>query len=144
MQLSPTLRKRAVLVDTSAFYARLDRDDQWHQRAVQGFTILAQEQRVLFTTNLVVAETYALARYRLGYALARDWFTALHAVNLVFQRQEHHTQTAALLEQYQALRLSYTDAFSFVVMEEMEINTAFAFDQDFQEYGWTPFPQVWG
>ena len=131
------LRERAVFVDTSAFYAYLDRADQWHEKAVQGFLLLSQERRPLFTTNLVMAETYTLALYRLAFPTAMAWLSALESVNLVYQRREHHSKLQALLERYRGHGFSYTDAFSFTAMEEEGISVAFAFDRHFQEYGWT-------
>ena len=139
-QFPVTLRERAVLVDTSAFYARLDKNDQWYQKALQGFNQLVQERRPAYTTNLVVAETYTLALGRLGYPMAQQWLVALRPINLLFQRQEHHSVVLRTLERYQGHGFSYTDAFSFVAMEEAGIRTAFAFDRHFQEYGWDVFP----
>ena len=127
-------------MDTSAFYARLDRDDQWHREAVQGFHLLAQERRSLFTTNLIVAETYILALRRLGHAVAQRWLEALVSFNLVFQREEHHQKVQALLRRYPSLNFSYTDAFSFIAMEETGLQTAFTFDRHFHHYGWALFP----
>ncbi|MBI4337585.1 MAG: type II toxin-antitoxin system VapC family toxin [Chloroflexi bacterium] len=140
MQLPPAQRERAVLVDTSAFYACLDRDDQWHAEATRGLHLLAQERRPLFTTNLVVAETYTLLRLRLGHPIAQRWLESLAAINLVFQRQEHHRAVQTLLARYQKHTFSYTDALSFVMMEEMDLQLAFAFDRHFQQYGWQLFP----
>ena len=139
-QVPNTQRERAVLVDTSAFYARLDRDDQWYQEALRGFDRLGQESRPVYTTNLIVAETYNLAMVRLGCSLAQRWLEAIQSVNLVFQRPEHHSVVQRTLERNSGRGFSYADALSFVVMEEMGIRTAFAFDRHFQEYGWAMFP----
>ncbi|MDO8750121.1 MAG: PIN domain-containing protein [Dehalococcoidia bacterium] len=139
-QLPITPRERAVLVDTSAFYARMDMNDQWYQKALQGFNQLVQERRPAYTTNLVVAETYTLALGRLGYSMAQQWLEALYPINLVFQRQEHYSVVQKTLERYSGRGFSYTDVFSFVAMEEIGIRTAFAFDRHFQEYGWDLFP----
>ena len=133
--LQPALRRRAVFVDTSAFYGYVDHDDQWHQLAVEGFSLISAERRLLFTTNLVVAETYGLVLHRLGYPVAQQWLDALDSVNLVFQRREHHQAVQALLGRYRGYGFSYTDVLSFVVMEEVGISMAFAFDRHFREYG---------
>lgn len=140
MTATSSLIERSVLVDTSAFYAMLDRSDQWHSEAVKGFHLLAQEKRFLYATNLIVAETYTLAMTRLGYPIAIGWQKALDNLNLVFQNQGHHRMVQSLLERYQGHGFSYTDAFSFIAMEETGIRTAFAFDRHFQEYGWANFP----
>ena len=142
MTATSSLIERSVLVDTSAFYAMLDRNDQWHSAAENGFQLLAREKRLLYTTNLVVAETYALAQVRLGYAIALGWQAALDSLNMVFQNSGHHRRVRSLLERYQGQGFSYTDAFSFVTMEEAGIHIAFAFDRHFQEYGWTMFPHT--
>lgn len=134
------LTDRSVFVDTSAFYAMIDRDDQWHPEAVDGFHLLAQEKRFLYVTNLVVAETYTLALVRLGYAIGNAWLGTLGNLNVVFENPGHHRIVQSLLERYQGHGFSYTDAFSFVAMEETGIRTAFAFDRHFQEYGWDVFP----
>lgn len=132
---------RSVFTDTSAFYAMLDRDDQWHSEAVKGFHRLAVEKRFVHTTNLVVAETYTLALVRLGYAIANGWLGAINNLNVMFQNSVHHQMVGSLLERYQGQGFSYTDAFSFVAMEAIGTRTAFAFDRHFQDYGWEVFPE---
>lgn len=125
----------AVFIDTSAFYAFLDRSDRWHKEAVEGFKKLASERRPIYTTNLVIAETYALILVRLGLSVAQSWLEALR-VNLFFQRREDHERVKALLLKYRDKDFSYTDGFSFLAMEELGIKTAFAFDPHFLQYGW--------
>ena len=60
-----SLRERSVFVDTPSFYALLDRSDRRHSEAREGFGRLAQERRPLFTSNLIVPETYVLMRHAL-------------------------------------------------------------------------------
>ena len=51
---------RQVFVDTGAFYAALNRKDQYHREAARLFDqAVAEEWRVL-TSNFVVAETHAV------------------------------------------------------------------------------------
>ena len=49
-----------ILVDTSAWYALVDRADANHRRAVSTLAQLAQEGALLLTHNYVVVETVAL------------------------------------------------------------------------------------
>ncbi len=140
MRVPQSLSERAVLVDTSAFYARLDQSDQWHQEATKGFDLLAQERRPLFTTNLVVGETFALTLRRLGSPIAMQWLEALGTFNLVFQKEEHHPSVVDLLRRYPAAAFSYVDVFSLLTMEEIGIPAAFTFDRQFQRQGWRVFP----
>ncbi len=139
MIIPRTIRERSIFVDTSAFYALLDRSDQWHSEALQGFERLAQERRSLFTSNLIIAETYILARYALGYGIAVRWLESLD-LNLVFQTDTDHEQVRTVLAQYEDKDFSYTDVASFVVMERLGVPTAFTFDAHFLQYGLEVLP----
>ncbi|MBA3795710.1 MAG: PIN domain-containing protein [Chloroflexi bacterium] len=55
-----------LFVDTSAFYAAVDRGDSSHHRAI---TVLGARDRLL-TSDHVLRETWLLLRYRLGRHVA--------------------------------------------------------------------------
>lgn len=135
-----TRADRFLFVDTSAFYARLDPSDQWHERAVAGFLELAHRNAVLVTTNLVVAETHHLTWQRLGYRVARDWLALLADFNVQFQTSEEHQRTEQVLRSPIGPHLSYVDAASIVTMEAVSLSTVFSFDSDFALAGLTLFP----
>ncbi len=133
-----SIRQRTIFVDTSAFYALLDQTDQWHERADAGFRALGASPRPLYTSNLVVAETYGLIQRSLGAPVATRWLASLD-INFVFPTEEDHRAALQLLSQHQGLGFSYVDASSFVIMEKTDIGTAFAFDDHFRQYGWNLF-----
>lgn len=139
MLLSDADRRRGVFVDTSALYAQVDSRDQWHRRAVNGFTQLLNGRRLLFATELVFAEMHKLCQQRLGAAAADGWLSVAHRFNLLFLDAQSHDQTVAVLETASIRRLSYTDAASFVLMKQAGIAVAFSFDHHFMEYGFAPF-----
>lgn len=56
----------ALFVDTSGFYAFLDRTDPNHAAAVSLFACAIEAGRELVTTNYVVHESWALIQARLG------------------------------------------------------------------------------
>jgi predicted nucleic acid-binding protein len=60
-----------ALVDTSGFYAFLDRDDQFHQRAAQCWRALIDEGRLLLAHNYVLVETIAWRNAAWAYKRAR-------------------------------------------------------------------------
>ena len=138
MTVPGSIREASVFVDTSAFYALLDRDDQWHSKAEENFTALAREKRPLFTSNLVVAETYLLTLRFLGWQTARRWLAALD-INLILQSEIDHKKAQTILDKYADQSFSYTDAVSFALMERVGIKAALAFDWHFQQYGWEVF-----
>ncbi|OGO50599.1 MAG: hypothetical protein A2148_04885 [Chloroflexi bacterium RBG_16_68_14] len=128
------MRERSVFIDTSAFYALLDARDRWTSEARQQFAAITDDRRPLVTSNLVVAETYALARRALGHGVALRWLDGLD-INLVFQTEGDHGEVCKLLARYHDKEFSYTDALSFVLMERLGVPTAFTFDAHFRQYG---------
>ena len=63
-----------VFVDTSAFYAVLDRDDARHARAKRAWhKLLEGGEHAAITTNYVVVETVAIAQNRLGVQAVRTF-----------------------------------------------------------------------
>lgn len=138
-----TQADRFLFVDTSAFYARLDPSDQWHQRAVNGFVELARRNAILVTSNLVVAETHQLTWQRLGFQAARDWLSLLADFNVRFQTSEEHQRTEQVLRSPIGPHLSYVDAASIVAMETVSLSTIFSFDSDFAFAGLTLFPSLY-
>lgn len=140
MTIPARLSERAVFADTSALYAAMDRSDQWHQRAADGFLSLAQQRRPFVTTNLVVSEVHALALTRLGTQAGLRWLETVPSLVVVYQRDAHHTAIVRTLQGYAGIRLSYSDAFALVVMREMELGSVFTFDRGFQTAGFQTYP----
>ena len=123
-----------VLVDTSAVYALIDRDDSYHRRAANILRSLPHRGLTPLLTNFIVAECHALLLSRLGADSARDWLLKqiwpIERVNL--QDEERAKQ---IIGRYTDKNFSYTDATSFAVLERLRIGEAFAFDPHFQQYG---------
>lgn len=132
--------RRAVFVDTSAFFAGFDRDDKNHRRAVQTFARLEDEERAPYTSNVIVAETHALMMRKLGRDIAAAWLDRTEDLNIVFETEEDSEIARDIIARYSDKEFSYTDAVSFAIMERLGINVAFAFDDDFRQYGLEVIP----
>jgi predicted nucleic acid-binding protein len=124
-----------VFADTSGLYALMDADDDHHDGAHAAWAAMAPDDPVV-TTHLVVAETTALIQRRLGMAAATD----LHQVLL----RDVHTQPltseqfARAVERWSTMsrrQLSLVDVTSFVAMGDLDIDDAFAIDDDFTGAG---------
>ena len=123
-----------VLVDTSAVYALIDRDDAHHRRAASILRTLLRRGRTPLLTNFLVAESHALLLSRLGAETARDWLlTQIWPVEPVTPVDEKKARE--IIQRYVDKSFSYTDATSFAVMERLHLQEAFAFDAHFQQYG---------
>jgi predicted nucleic acid-binding protein len=127
-----------ILIDTSAFYALLDRDDAHHARAKKAWTDLLQAVHTLVTSNYVLVETFALLQNRLGIEAIRAFHDdILPLINIEFVTSGTHRSGVAALLSASRRDLSFVDCVSFEVMRTSGINTVFAFDKHFKEQGFT-------
>ena len=123
-----------VLVDTSAVYALIDKDDSYYRRAVSILRSLPRHGLTPFLTNFIVAESHALLLSRLGAQTARAWLLnqswPIEPISLADEEK-----AKGIIRRYTDKTFSYTDATSFAVMERLGVKEAFAFDPHFQQYG---------
>ena len=125
-----------IFIDTSAFYALLDRDDAHHPRAKRAWTELLKAAHALVASNYVLVETFALVQDRLGIEAARAFHDdVLPLIHIEFVAAETHRSGVAALLSASRRDLSLVNCVSFEVMRISGINTAFAFDKHFKEQG---------
>lgn len=126
----------SLFVDTSAFYAALDRNDRHNARSKD---LLAQAKSLL-TTDHVLFEAWRLTRDRFGYAVAERFWAGLRAGAASIE----HVTTADLDaawrigEAFADQGFSIVDRTSFAVMERLGVHRAVAFDDDFAVYRFGP------
>jgi predicted nucleic acid-binding protein len=131
------LRERRVFVDSSAYLALLDTDDEHHREAIATLQELAQARYRQFTTNVLLIESHALILSVLGRGRAAQFLTDMEESNTVVIRARAADEDRAkqILFQYTDKEFSFADAISFAVMECFAIRLAFSFDRDFAQYG---------
>ena len=128
-------------VDTSAFYALLDRDDANHQRARRAWSAILDEQNILLTSNYVLVEIFALLQNRLGLAAVRAFQEdILPLVNIEFVTRETHRSGIAALLSASRRGLSLVDCISFEIMRTLGIRDAFTLDPHFKEQSFRTTP----
>ena len=134
---------RPLFIDTGAWFALNDSRDQYHAVAKQNYQLLWQQYQPWVTTHLVIAETYALIRYRGGYRPAMNFLqTVTSNSQIVRIHVTTTTEKAAIatLQQYSDQDFTLVDAVSFAVMREQGISEAFAFDHHFMIAGFRLVP----
>lgn len=130
----------SVFVDTSAFYAVFDADDAEHHRAGDVWKRLLSEDS-LVTSNYVLVETLALMQSRLGVESVRAFEDAVTPLLRVLWIDETvHRQAVAALLTAGRRKLSLVDCASFALMRAHGLETAFAFDQHFEEQEFEVLP----
>ena len=126
----------SVYVDTSAFFAVLDRDDSCHPVAEDIWKRLMRESAPLVCTNYVLVEASALIQRRLGQKAMRVFEEDIvPIVQIEWVDQPVHQAAVRMLLDSRSRSLSLVDCASFVVMRQLGLDTAFAFDRHFQSRG---------
>ncbi len=132
-----------IFVDTGAWVAIADKNDQYAKEASHQYRSLILRKERLITSNLVLVETYNLLSQTLGASATIKFGNILDSTNLV--RVETITEIDwdrgwKILEKYDDKNFSFTDCTSFALMERLKIKTAFSFDVHFTQYGFTKIP----
>jgi predicted nucleic acid-binding protein len=109
-----------IFVDTSAWYALLDKTDSFHSHAVELFQSLIHP---IVTTNFIADEIITLAKNRLGHDVAIDigqklWKEEVSTLIRVTSTDEE--KAWKIFVNYQDKWFSFTDCTSFAIMERLE------------------------
>lgn len=127
----------SLFVDTSAFYATLDRSDRHNARAEE---ILAAESEPLVSTDHVLVETWRLANVRLGRDVAERFWGALRSGAATIENVQPGDLDAAwrIGKDFPDQDFSIFDRTSFAVMERLGIARVATFDDHFSIYRYGP------
>jgi predicted nucleic acid-binding protein len=123
---------KTVFVDTSGFYACLDRTDSFHLRALAAFERAEKENWTLLTTNYVVHETWALIQRRLGWEAVEAFLKdLLPRCTMIWVDENLYQAAATRCRRTGERRFSLTDAISLELMARQKITEAIAQDEHF-------------
>ncbi len=125
----------SIFADTGAWYAVADRSDRHHASASR-FYIKRAQTRDLVTSDLVVAETWALLTAHLGRPAALTFWETLRDVQVPMLTVDPADLEAAwrIAQDFPDQDFSFTDCTSFALMERRGIEDAFTFDKHFLVY----------
>jgi predicted nucleic acid-binding protein len=133
-----------IFIDTSAFYASFDPEDENYQTSAGFFNEIKENSGYrLFTTNLVFYETVTLIRSRIGIAESIRFGQNLRQSNefhAIFVDQAREAKAFELFTGHTDKNYSFVDCASFVIMKELGIQKAFAFDKHFKQFGFEQIP----
>jgi len=132
-----------IFIDAGAFLARYVKGDQHHQQAVGYWDRLRATRERLFTSNLVLSETFTLLSRRAGneFAVERARHVyASSAMTVLRPTQENEVAALELLTKYADQGMSFCDCVSFVLMRRNRLRRVFAFDAHFDLAGFTRVP----
>ncbi len=114
-----------MLVDTGAWYAIADASDRYHEEASRFYTEQAG-RRPFVTTELIVAETWALLHSHLGRSAALIFWEALRATRTPILIPEPVDLEAAwhIAQAFPDQDFSFVDCTTFALMERLGITDA--------------------
>lgn len=124
-----------IFVDTSALYAWVNKDDEFHQKVVKFIKITPY---LLVTTNLIFAETISLITKRVGKETAIKFGERLkntEKISIMYLSEEYEEKAWKLFSEDKKIGFDYIDATCFIFMQETGIETALSFDKHFRQLG---------
>ncbi len=131
----------SLFIDTSALYALLDGDEPRHMKVVAAWRAVTEGGRILFTSNYVLVETFALLQRRLGLEAVQGFADAfVPLLQTVWVDEELHAAAAASLFTAAQRRLSLVDCASFELMRRLGLTDVLALDTDFARQGFNLLP----
>jgi len=130
----------SVFVDTSAFFAYVDKTDEFHNLAERRWYKLLDSGETIATSNYIVVETSSIIQNRLGMDILRVFYEKLLPVVTIHWIDEKMHDAAFFALILSGRRgLSLADCTSFEVMRNLGIREVFTFDKHFKEYGFKIF-----
>lgn len=133
----PPARGRRVFVDSSAYLAILDRDDEHYAEAIATLHALSDQRYRQFTTNILIIEAHALILSTLGIGVGQSFLQAMEesSTTIVRVRATDEERARRIVYAYTDKDFSLADATSFAVMERLGITLAYTYDRHFAQYG---------
>lgn len=127
-----------LFVDTSAWYPIVVRAHPDHAALAQALRKAVKGGRRLVTSNLIVAETHALLLRRVGGPVALTFVQNVPQPPNAIVPSDAGIEAHAVhdwLERFTDQDLSFTDAVSFAIMAERDIEDALTLDHRFAAAG---------
>lgn len=132
-----------VFVDTSAFLAVFNRDDQFHPAASEQWRRFVDEDEQLICNNYVLVETIALLQRRFGLDAVRSLEeNALRLVATRWLDEADHREAVTTMLAANRRQLSLVDSSAMVTMRYLGIKQIFTFDAHFEDYGFERLPEL--
>lgn len=136
-----------VFVDTSAWKAFYDEQDDRHGEARSFMEKVVSKKlpvRLLVTSDYVLDETLTLVRFAHSHSKAVELANTIlesRATKLVFVGEERFNESLKMFTERKDKEWSFTDCSSFVLMKNLNLATAFAFDPHFEQAGFHTLPR---
>jgi predicted nucleic acid-binding protein len=130
-----------IFVDTAAFLAVLNANDQFHPSAKKNWDAMLASNSTLYSSNYIILETITLLQHRFGVEAVRLFESdILPIIDIAWVGEEIHRQGMSALLVANRRNLSLVDCTSFEIMRQAGLDTAFTFDHHYKEQGFIVIP----
>lgn len=130
-----------IYVDTSAFLALVNKSDLDHERAMQTWQRLIEEEQELICNNYVLVESIALIQRRIGIeAVSILHNNIIPFIEVEWLDEKLHNAVVKSVIKTNRRQGSLVDSASFDTMRRHNVETAFAFDSHFADQGFEVIP----
>ena len=139
-----------LFIDTGAFYAYYDPDDDEYERSRAVFEAIRAGELVygpLYTSRYVLSETATLTLVRQDHATASRALNEIRAAGFQILDVDEalFARTCEQFDRYDDHKISFVDHLTGVLCDEHGIERVFTFDPgDFRTLGFTAVPEDTG
>jgi uncharacterized protein len=126
-----------LFIDSGAFIALTDTDDENHKAAVSFYHSSTEKGVRFLTTNFVVCETMNYLRAKISHPVAVLFWEKLKKsglVEIIPVNPFTEEGAFAIFKRYKDKDFSFTDCTSFSLMRSLKLKKAFAFDKHFEQF----------
>lgn len=127
-----------IFVDTSGWVALFVENDQNHKKAVSIFEEIKNEKWPIYTSDYCIDETITTILVRGNHkqsVLAGEALLTSKIIKIIHISSDYFQTAWELYQKYKDKMFSFTDVTSFVIMKDINIKKAFAFDREFIQAG---------
>jgi hypothetical protein len=126
-----------LFVDTGAFIALTDADDENHKAAAAFYRNAKEKGTRFVTTNFVVCETMNYLGVRISHPIAVLFWESLKKsgfIEIVTVAPSIEDAAFTIFKRYSDKDFSFTDCTSFSFMRSLKLKSGFAFDKHFEQF----------
>jgi hypothetical protein len=135
---------RSVFVDTSGWYALLDRREAGHETVADFIEQAVRSGTRLVTTDYILDESCTLAKARAGSSMALrllDVIAGTTALDLEWIDAERFRRAETHFRKHRDQAFSFTDCTSFIVMHQLRVSHVITSDEHFRIAGFEVRPE---
>ncbi len=127
-----------IFVDTGAWIALADKNDQYHKPAKKLYNLIRKENIAILITDYIFDETVTWLHYKIGHKIACEWGNKIldsRMIEMDKVRDEQVKLAWDFFQKYYDQKFSFTDCISFLVMNSSGLDTVFGYDSHFSTMG---------